>query len=300
MTDLFSILIPEFEKEDAHFGAISVDGSTYVIFALPYVQLQAVPDGYAFIDSYYIASNRAYFLRKRLCGILETAGFETHVCEHSYKHIAAATGLGVRLRSTLIANEDFGTRMALEIIGVKGVFAKEITASELYRDYPLSEKCRDCKICETLCPQGCIHENSFEYEKCTRHAQDNCFFSDEKSAKAAGTNLWGCDICQRFCPHNTHLPKRELNEEEKELFKLENLFNAFSFGKKGCEPYRDILGGNYLRPSRLLALTINVMANSKKPEQYLPYVLKAECHADERVKAAVERFKKEIKFKDEP
>lgn len=295
MTDIFSLLIPEFEKENAQWKAAAIDGSTYIIFALPYVQLQSVPDGYAFVDSYYVASNRAYFLRKRLCGILEKAGYETHVCEHSYKHLAAATGLGVRLRSTLIANELFGTRMALEVIGINGVFADEITVGELYREHPLSEKCKDCKICETLCPQGCIHENTFEYEKCTRHAQDNCFFADERAAKAAGTNLWGCDICQRFCPHNTHLPKRGLTEEEQELFKLENLFNAFSFGKKGCEPYRDILGGNYLRPSRLLALTINVMANSKNPEQYLPYVSKAECHTDERVKIAVERFKNEIK-----
>lgn len=292
MADIFSLLTPEFEKENAQFKAVSLDGSTYIVFALPYTQLKAVPDGYAFIDSYYIASNRAYFLRKRLCEVLDSAGYETHVCTHSYKHLAAATGLGVRLRSTLIANEKFGTRMALEIIGVKGVFANEITADELYREFPLSEKCADCKICTTLCPQSCIHVSSFEAARCTRRAQETCFFADEAAAAAAGINLWGCDICQRFCPHNKGLSERDLTEEERQLFKLDNLFEAFASGKKGCEPYRDILGSNYLRPSRLLALTINAMANSKNPEQYLPLVLSAENHADERVREAVKRFMK--------
>lgn len=291
MTDIFSILNPEFEKEKAQFRSISVCGNTYIIFALPYTQFRAMPDGYAFVDSYYIASNRAYFLRKRLCSLLEENGFETLQCKYSYKHLAVKAGLGVRLRSTLVANEKFGTRMALEIIGVKGVYSDEISESELFIPTPLSDKCSSCTICETLCPQECIHTDTFEWKKCTRHAQDNCFFADEKAAKAAGTNLWGCDICQRFCPHNRHLPERDMTEEEAKLFRLENLFNAFSFGKKGCEPYRDILGGNYLRPSRLLALTINVMANSKNPQQYLAYIEKAECHPDERVQAAIKRFK---------
>ncbi len=295
MTDIFSLISPILNNENAQWKAVSVDGSTYIIFALPYTQLKSVPDGYAFIDSYYVASNRAYFLRKELTKLLEAEGYETYTCPHPYKALAAVSGLGVRLRSTLVANERFGTRIALEVVAVKGVFAANTTAAELYKEPLLSEKCIECKICRQLCPQGCIHESAFEAERCTRHAQDNCFFADEQAAKAAGTNLWGCDICQRFCPHNKHLTERDMAEEEQQLFNLENLFEAFFSGKKGCEPYRDILGGNYLRPSRLLALTINAMANSENPQKYLPLVLKAENHPDVRVKTAVQRFKNTTK-----
>ncbi len=274
----------------AEFAEISVEGDTYIIFALPYVQLERPPEGYAFIDSYYVASNRAYFLRKELCAELEKEGFETFTCEHSYKHIAVAAGLGIRLKSTLVANEKFGTRIALEIIGIRGVFAREITKAELYKKPELQEKCVSCKICESLCPQSCISQTGIDPDRCTRRAQENCFFADEKSAAAAGEHLWGCDVCQRCCPFNKAQPERKMTERERELFKLENLFNAFSSGKKGCEPYRDILGGNYLRPSRLLALTLNVMANEKNPQKYLSLAKSAENHPDERVKKAVKNL----------
>ncbi len=278
------------KENGAEWAEISVEGNTYIVFDLSYNQLEAPPKGYAFIDSYYVVSNRAYFLRKELAGLFEAAGFETFRCEYSYKHIAVAAGLGVWLRSTLVANEKFGTRFAMEIVGIKGVFAKEISVEQLYKQPSLAKKCVNCRICEKLCPQKCLQDDKIDYERCTRRAQDNCFFSDEKAASAAGVNLWGCDVCQRFCPFNKELTERKMTEEEAELFRLKNLFEAFNSGKKGCEPYRDILGGNYLRPSRLLALTLNVMANTEKPEEYLPYAQKVKNHKDERVRKAAERL----------
>jgi hypothetical protein len=81
-----------------------------------------------------------------------------------------------------------------------------------------------------------------------------------------------------------------MTEKERELFNLNNLFDAFWCGKKGCEPYRDILGGNYLRPARLLSLTLNAMMNSPNCEEYIPHAKKALTHNDERVRAASERM----------
>ncbi len=281
-------------ENGAEWAEISVEGNTYLVFALSYNQLEAPPRGYAFIDSYYVVSNRAYFLRKELACLFEAAGFETFQCEHSYKHIAVASGLGFWLRNTLVANKKFGTRMALEIVGIKGTFAREISTQELYKT-EVHENCKSCKICEKLCPQQCLHDCKIDYERCTRHVQENCLLSDEKTAKAAGQSLWGCDICQRFCPFNKGLAERKMTDKEAELFKLERLFEAFCSGKKGCEPYRDILGGNYLRPARLLALTLNVMANSDDPGQYLYCAEKAENHDDERVRTAAKRLIKKCR-----
>lgn len=291
MNNIFSIIRPLLTENNAEYSAVSIQGKTYVIFALPYTQLSAPPVGYAFVDSYYVASNRAYFLRKELAVLLEAAGFTISVCDFSYKHLAVASGLGKWLRSTLVANKIFGTRMALEIICADGVFADEITVEELYKKPQIAGECESCTICRRLCPGGCIGDNcSFDKEKCIRSRQDNGFFSDDTVAISAGVNLWGCDTCQRFCPVNKHLGEREMTDTEKELFRLDNLFNAFSNGKKGCEPYRDILGSNYLRPSRLMSLTLNAMMNSPDWESYIPYAQKAVCHSDERVKKAAQRL----------
>ena len=158
----------------------------------------------------------------------------------------------------------------------------------------MSAFCRSCGICEAVCPRGCISADSFERSRCIRSLQENTDIADESAAEAIGNRLWGCDICQRCCPFNSHLESREMTEEEKELFNLGNLYGAFSSGKKSCEPYRDILGGNYLRPARLTALTLNVMANSKNPERYKKHAEESIDHSDERVRTAAQRLIKKI------
>jgi len=275
---------------ETEWASVSADGITYTVFALPYTQLDFPPEGYAFVDSYYVASNRAYFLRKELVKKLTDEGFETVECNLPYKSLAYHSGLGVPLRSTLIANKKFGTRMALEIIAVRGVYAKEVTVDDILKKPDMAAFCRTCGICESVCPRGCISAESFERNKCIRSVQESADLTDKDAAKAMGTQLWGCDICQRCCPFNSHLESREMTEEEKMLFNLDNLYNAFSSGKKGCEPYRDILGGNYLRPAKLTALTLNVMANSTDPEKYRKYAGESLNHNDIRVRTAAQRL----------
>ncbi len=290
MTDYNEFISAFFSRADAEWKSIAVDGVTYTVFALPYTQLDFPPEGYAFVDSYYVASNRAYFLRKELIQKLADEGFETVECTLPYKSVAYHSGLGVPLRSTLIANKKFGTRMALEIVGVRGVYAKEISAETVLQKPEMAAFCRSCGICESVCPRGCISADKFDRNACLRSVQESADLSDEDAANAMRTQLWGCDICQRCCPFNSHLESREMTENEKKLFDIDNLYKAFSSGKKGCEPYRDILGGNYLRPAKLTALVLNVMANSSDPGKYGKYAEECINHSDIRVQTAAKRL----------
>lgn len=291
-SELSAVLTPQ----GAKWGTVCVGNVTYAVFALPYVQLAEPHDGFAFIDSYFVVSNKAYFLKKQLASSLEGAGFAVCDCTLPYKHLAVAAGLGVQLRSTLVAFGEFGTRVAMEIVGVEGCFS-DVTASteSLIEHPPVSEKCRDCGICEALCPEGCINEDGFSAEKCLRSQQNDGLYRSEQSARAAGANVWGCDICQRHCPFNRELPTLEPQGDYRELLRLENIFHACAQGKKGCEPYRDLLGGNYLRPSRLMALTLNAMSNTQAPQKYLPLAEQALSHPDERVREAARRFSERLK-----
>ena len=294
-SNYLDIISPVLEANAAEYATISIGGKTYTVFALPYAQIELPEEKYAFIDSYYVASNKAYFLRKKLVEKLQENGFETEDCTLPYKGIAVASGIGLPLKSTLVANERFGTRMALEIVCVNGVYGKEVQLHTVLQKPETHANCANCGICAKLCPQDCFDSENFAREKCTRQHQENALFPDDASAQAAGTNLWGCDICQRYCPFNRAQPTRQMTEKEKELFDIRSLYNAFSAGKKGCEPYRDILGGNYLRPAKLTSLVLNVMANSKNPAQYADCAEKTKNHADERVRAASQRLADKIR-----
>ena len=265
---------------------VSVNGRTFLLIAAPYTQMAQPPEGYAFIDRYYVASNHIYFVKKQLVTALQNAGFETLDCPYPYKHLAAAAGFGVPLRSTLIAHPKYGTRFAMEVLGVSGVFAEEIDEAVLKEHPPVHPFCEKCGRCVAACPQKALSESGIEPQKCTRSFQEKCDFPTEESSRNMGANLWGCDLCQRVCPLNAKLPETPMTDEEKALFSFDALLAAFTKGKKGLEPYREILGGNYLRPVKLLSLLFRVIANSDCADRYhgaaLPYL----DHSDERLSAA--------------
>ncbi|MBQ9551825.1 MAG: hypothetical protein IJU96_03575 [Clostridia bacterium] len=273
---------------DIEHTLVSVNGSTFLLIAAPYTQMAQPPEGYAFIDRYYIASNHIYFVKKQLVAELQTAGFATLDCPYPYKYLAAAAGFGVPLRSTLIAHPKFGTRFAMEVIGVKGVYAETIDESVLRERPPLHPFCEKCGKCVAVCPQGALNEGGFDPLRCTRSRQEKCDFPTAESSRNMGVNLWGCDLCQRVCPLNAKLPETPLTEEEKALLDFDALLAAFTAGKKGMEPYRDILGGNYMRPVKLLSLLFRVLANTGKAEQYREAALPYLDHPDERLRDAAE------------
>ena len=276
---------------DTEHAMVSVNGSTFLLLAAPYTQMAQPPAGYAFIDRYYVASNHIYFVKKQLVTELRSAGFETLDCPYPYKHLAAAAGFGSPLRSTLIAHPKYGTRFAMEVLGVKGVYAEEIDETILKAHPPVHPFCEKCGKCIAVCPQKALSESGIEPEKCTRSRQEKCEFPTEESSRNMGANLWGCDLCQRVCPLNAKLPETPMTDEEKALFSFDALLAAFTAGKKGLEPYRDILGGNYLRPVRLLSLLFRVIANSDRVDQYRDAALPYLDHSDERLRAAAVKLR---------
>ncbi len=289
MSALLKTVEPLLQQTEHAF--VSVNGCTFLLLAAPYTQMAQPPEGYAFIDRYYVASNRIYFVKKQLAAALQNAGFETLDCPYPYKHLAAAAGFGVPLRSTLIAHKKYGTRFAMEVLGVRGVYADALDEAVLKEHPPVHPFCERCGKCLAACPQKALSKAGIEPQKCTRSLQEKCEFPTAQSSRNMGANLWGCDLCQRVCPLNAKLPETPMTDEEKALFSFDALLAAFTAGKKGLAPYREILGGNYLRPVKLLSLLFRVIANSEQADRYRGAALPFLAHSDERLSAAASELK---------
>lgn len=267
---------------------LSIGGVTYIIFTRPY-QLMKKRRGHAHIDAYYTVSNSVYFLRRELEEHLKSRGFEITETKLPYKNLASLSGLGVPTKCSLIASEKHGTLFAMEVAAVRGTYAAEMSAESLLEKPPLHEMCADCDRCERACPCGCVSEGAI-YTDCLRSRQDDEGFFTSPYAAAARSQLLGCEVCRRVCPLNEGFAEREMTEKEDRLLRFEKLYESFSAGKKACEEYVELLGRNYIRPKKLLALTLNCMANSPDPSLYADCAEKSLGDSDKRVRDAAARL----------
>lgn len=108
---------------------------------------------------------------------------------------AVMCGLGVEGKNTLLINKDYGS----------WVFIGEIVT-----DMPTENvsqpllSCENCGKCAAACPAGAI-DSTFEKEKCISYItqKKTALTASEEQLIRANGSAWGCDICQRVCPHNS-------------------------------------------------------------------------------------------------
>jgi uncharacterized protein YjbK len=113
--------------------------------------------------------------------------------------------------------------------------------------------------------------------------QSSGYVEDEKAAKRMGQRVLGCHTCQKVCPLNSKAAvPAEIDGAALLLAAIE--------GKKALEPFAEYLGNNYLRPAKLVALSLNALANAKDGRWRAQALRAREKYADERVQRAVDRY----------
>ncbi|MBP7796834.1 MAG: DUF1730 domain-containing protein [Elusimicrobiales bacterium] len=161
---------------------------------------------YALVDEYHkkIMEN----LEKTLDDLkLEIKGLDGKIFVDSSpvfeKKLAAIAGLGFQGRNTLLINPEYGSYIFI------GGIALSIDAEYIIPQ--LGEiKCGECNLCERMCPTAALKDYKLLPSKCisfwTTHNNGNDIPPEIINSSSY---IFGCDICQEFCPYNTKAKKAE-------------------------------------------------------------------------------------------
>ncbi len=121
------------------------------------------------------------------------------------KHFAYRAGLGWIGRQSLLVAPQFGTFVLLGELVIDH-------AVDRY-DEPLGavgDGCGECRRCLDSCPVGAINEDrTIDARRCI--AARTIEFEEQGSEPLAGW-VFGCDVCQRCCPHNQKTPLSKLDD----------------------------------------------------------------------------------------
>lgn len=84
-----------------------------------------------------------------------------------------------------------------------GVLAVDIDLHIEHHDMPLS--CGSCKRCLIACPTKALTPDGIDCRRCLSYLtiEHKGEIPDEYAEKM-GNRIYGCDTCQRVCPHNRH------------------------------------------------------------------------------------------------
>ncbi len=159
---------------------------------------------YAWGDDYHKVIKRKLFamVDRLRCEITEP--FEAKACVDTApileREYAARSGVGWIGKNTLVLNPVLGSYFFLGLI---------VTTLELPPDTPSPDHCGTCTRCLEACPTDAF-PTAYEMDasRCIsyltiEHRAEAV--SDELQSKM-GDWVFGCDICQQVCPHNSDVP----------------------------------------------------------------------------------------------
>ena len=113
----------------------------------------------------------------------------------SEKSWAVEAGLGWIGRHSLLINPDLGSFLLL---------GEVLTSAQLTPDSPFVEmRCGTCHACVEACPVGAIRDDrTIDARRCIARR------TIERGGDQSDLHGWifGCDLCQRACPHNAKAP----------------------------------------------------------------------------------------------
>lgn len=243
-----------------------VEGAKSVIcIALNYYPAEKQPETvpqfayYAYGKDYHeVVKNKLYRLYDFIQSICPQAGGRVFVDTAPVleRYWAAKAGIGFIGKNTMLIMPGKGSFYFLGEI---------IVNIELEYDKPLSVSCGKCERCQTACPTGAFDTAyCLNSHKCISYQTiENKGDIDKNIIPYMGSNLYGCDICQKVCPFNRFAAPNKVEEfsSSDEFLSLDQ--NAL--GNMTEEDYRRIFKGSAVKRAKFSGLMRNLKAlNSKR------------------------------------
>lgn len=116
------------------------------------------------------------------------------------RYLAYLSGLGVIGKNHSLIHPKLGSFVFIGYIITDGVFEA---------DKPIDGDCKNCGKCIESCPTKALTTGDFT--KCLSfitQKKGELEEAEEELIRKSGC-IWGCDICQKVCPHNEGVPSAE-------------------------------------------------------------------------------------------
>ena len=152
---------------------------------------------YAYGDDYHevvrdMARQLAQFIK-------ENTGHDSRICVDSApileRYWAVQAGIGFI---------GLNTQLILPGRGSQFFLCELVTTLDLPADEPCTLTCGNCHACEKACPGGALSNGVLDAARCLscQTIENHAEQLPEWVADAIGNRLYGCDECQKCCPHN--------------------------------------------------------------------------------------------------
>lgn len=138
-----------------------------------------------------------------------------------------------------LSDRDVAIRCGLGVRGKNGSVINKETGGMFFIGYMLTDveydmwkvcdeekiSCNSCEKCINACPNGAISDGICDYEKCISYITQKKGILKDKEYESIGKQIYGCDICQRVCPHNKNFEYRENEFAYPDIEKILNMTN---------------------------------------------------------------------------
>lgn len=185
-------------------GVSEYDGKSAVVCLFPY--FSEYREGnlslYAHsLDYHKIISEKLDLLSRFIKGIDPSCSTQSFcdIGPSVDRLLAYRAGLGFYGKNGMLINDEYGSFFFIGYV---------LCDLKLTPDLPLEHECIGCGKCFVACPGGAISENGIDISKCASHISQKkgILTKEEEDILKKSGLIFGCDACQKVCPHNKGVP----------------------------------------------------------------------------------------------
>ena len=197
------------------------------------------------IDYHIILKDKLKFISDYLkdLGYKSFIGVDNNI--YNERYLAYKSGLGFFGKNGMLINDKYGSFFYIGIILTNALFKY---------GKPLNKKCYECNKCINSCPTKAIKENYFvDGSKCLSYLTQKKSLTKEEEI-FINECVYGCDICQNICPHNS-----KTNEIDAKFVNINEFLNMSE------EDYKNIYERNssYWRGKKIIDRNIKLYIENK-------------------------------------